>query len=186
MRLILPNTFVENSKIDYPLFFLAGPVRGGGNWQENCCLAIARRNPSFFAAVPCRWQKGDNLFCYRENGTDNGFTRQTDWEHYYLNLASERSVERKGCIIFWLPAEDQEHPRDDGHPYARDTYGELGRWGRNAALTGARLIVGAEQLFWGLSVIKENLKLDFKLKTEFPVCDTLEETAAQAVEWVKL
>ena len=125
MRIILPNTYVDSTIIDKPLFFLAGPIRGGENWQQACCLEIEKHLPDFFAVVPCRWEKGYSLFKHRQAGVDNFFKRQTVWEYYYLRRASELSKEHKGCIIFWLP----EPARNYKGEYARDSRGEIARWG---------------------------------------------------------
>ncbi|MCX6722609.1 MAG: hypothetical protein NT094_00900 [Candidatus Staskawiczbacteria bacterium] len=185
MNLILPRTFIEKAGISHPLFFLAGPVLGGGNWQERCCMEISRRLHHFSVVVPCRWKPGDKLSCYRVSGTESRFTRQTAWEYHYLSLATELSKEHQGCIIFWLPAESKEYPRKDGQPYARDTYGELGRWGSIAAVTKSHLVVGAEPDFPGLSVIRENLRLERGLYIDsFPIHSNLEETVNAAVQWV--
>lgn len=186
MKLILPRTFVENSITEkFPLFFLAGPVQGGGNWQEECCIELAQRITSgFFVVVPCRWHSLDRLYGFRVSGLEEIFSSQTEWEHYYLNLANVRSRTHQGCIIFWLPRESRKSPRGDGQPYARDTYGELGRWGRSAALSGARVIVGAETDFPGLSSIQKNLNLDAN-GSQITIWPTLAETVEQAVHFVK-
>jgi len=185
MKLILPKMFVDNASIIHPLFFLAGPVLGGGNWQEKCCLEIAKRIPEFFAVIPCRWSPADKLFCHRVREAErNTLVRQTDWERHYLAMANSLSIDHQGCIIFWLPVESKDHPRIDGQPYARDTYGELGRWGREAAFKKTRIVVGAEADFPGLSQIRRNLELDFKNGVEFQIYPTLEKTVEQAVQWV--
>jgi len=186
MRLILPKTFIEESEINRPLFFLAGPIRGGGNWQEKFCMAMAKLILEFFVVVPCRWQPGNNLFCHRVNGTEDKFPRQTAWEHHYLDLTAKKSKTHQGCIVFWLPVESKEQPRDDGQPYARDTYGELGSWRRNLAFDESiRLVVGAEPDFPGLSVIRENFRLDLADNSGFIIYSTMEETVNHAVQWVK-
>jgi hypothetical protein len=188
MKVILPVTFVENSVIrEHPLIYLAGPIKGGGGWHERCCREIARHIPHFFAVVPCRCHAGDALMQYRVEGRVDKFLHQTPWEHYYLNLAAQLSKTHQGCTIFWLPEESKDSPREDGSPYGRDTYGEIGRWGRNAAWHQARIVVGAQPGFPGLRVIRGNLNLDFDLTsgTEFPIYPTLEETAAAAAQWVK-
>lgn len=184
MKIILPKTFVDEEKIEYPLFFLAGPNKGGGNWQEKCCLELSKLIPEFFVVVPNQWKLGDKFFQYKFEGKEDKFLSRTAWEHYYLNLAAERSKNHDGCIIFWLPMESKISPREDGQPYARDTYGELGAWRRNAAINKhIRVVVGAEPDFPGLEDIQENFDLDFGQKYLIP--NSLEETVRLAVQWCK-
>jgi hypothetical protein len=182
MEIILPKTFVEKESIVSPLFFLAGPVRGGRNWQEQCCLEIEKTISNFSVVVPTRWQTQDKLFKYSVSGADNVFKRQTDWEYLYLSLTLEMSKSHKGCIIFWLPERDPKHLGE----YGRDTRGELGRWGSRAISEGGHIVIGAEAAFPGVDVIQRNLELDLKMKTgqEFPIYQTLRETARRAVDWV--
>ena len=184
MKLILPKTYIDPADIRQPIFFLAGPDRGGGNWQEQCCVELAKHLPEFSIVVPCwRWTKEDKLFRYRVSGVEDRFYSRTAWEHYYLNFVAEKSREHQGCIIFWLPAESKEQPRSDGQVYAKNTYGELGGWRRSFALDPSiHLAVGAEPNFPGLDDIQENFNLD--TGKNFHIYSTLEETAKDAVQWV--
>jgi len=138
MKLILPNTFFGNSMIDCPLFFLAGPVNGGGNWQEQCCLEIAKLLPEFIAVVPIRWGPANKLFRYRATGLEQIFSRQADWEYSYLKRATELSKTHEGCVLFWMPLKYLNYRGE----YARDTRGEIGRWGTRTALMKGHLVVG--------------------------------------------
>lgn len=185
MKLILPKVFVEKRVIEHSLFFLAGPVLGGGNWQEKCCETFAQLAICPHIVIPCRWDHNNRFYKYSVPGAYDVFPRQTAWEYHYLKLACELSKEGKGCIIFWLPCESKTSPRTDGQPYARDTRGELGRWSSFASQIGGTIIIGAEPGFSGLSVIKENSRLDFKV-TDFPIYQTLAATIAAAVETIKV
>ena len=185
MQIILPKTFVNKAIITDPLFFVAGPVQGGAYWQEKCCIELSRLVPSFFAVVPCRWRENNALFRFRAEGIQNSFTRQVEWEYYYLKLIVERAKSRRGCLLFWLPKQSNWKPRVDGLPYGVSTQGELGRWGATAALTGSHIVVGAEPDFPNLRVIRENLRLDFGQNIEFPISPTLEETVRRAAQWVQ-
>ena len=181
MRIILPKTFVENSVITSPLFFLVGPVLGGGNWQESFCLELDKLLPSFFAVVPCRWGAKNNLYGYREKGAENVFYRQTVWEYHYLLMAAKKSKERKGCIVAWIPLKEPSHTGE----YARDTRQELGRWGLYTALFDGHIIVGADPNFSGIDVIQCNLEQDRDMKpNSFPIYSSMKETAQKAADWV--
>jgi hypothetical protein len=107
-------------------------------------------------------------------GEENRFERQTDWERHYLEQAAEKWP--AGCIIFWLA--EQKEPRQDGGPYARDTYGEIGEWrGRMMRAPHLRVVVGAEKEFPGLSQIKRNFELALP---DLKIYDTMEEVVERA------
>jgi hypothetical protein len=175
MQLILPKTLVAAADIDGPLIFLAGPIKGGGEWQESACHLIWERRPKTTIAVPRRWEPTHSLSRYSQGGDSTIFSRQTPWERHYLELAS-----RRGCVLFWLPSESRLNPRGDGQPYARDTYGELGEWrGRLVADPSLRVIVGAEPDFPGLDVIQRNF--DCALRKPFTIHPTLEQTVEATI-----
>jgi len=185
MKTILPKTLIDTTEIADPFFFLAGPDLGGGNWRERFCELLAKSLPEFYVVVPS-WKPSECFLRTRVEGWTINY-RQTVWERYFRDIVNERSRRYKGCVVFWLPVEDREHPRDDGQPYARDTYGELGRWGVIAALTSSHIVVGADPGFPGIDVIQENLRGDFGKSPQdgFPIYSTIEETVRQVVQWVK-
>jgi hypothetical protein len=175
MRIILPNILTEVDWQYGPLFFLAGPVQGGDDWQAKCCDEIVKRLPKFYAAIPCRYPSYHRLRVFTVDGEKNQFDRQTHWERFHLKIAA-----LTGCLIFWLPCESKTNPRQGNGPYARDTYGELGEWrGHLMHDPALRIVVGAEQDFPGL----DKIKYDFCAATSsnFPIYGTLEETVAAAV-----
>ncbi len=179
INLILPKTRVDvrNKKV----FFLAGPIRGGGNWQVQAIRMIAERLPDVFIACPCRWDYNHPLFKYAvadDPDVREPFPRQKIWERYYLNIAS-----RQGCIIFWLPEESKTDPRPpETGPYGRDTYGEVGEW--RAALKyrqeKVRMVFGGERGFSGLELIL----LDFQdlIGPGFVSYDTLKDAIVAGVK----
>ncbi|MEK7202239.1 MAG: hypothetical protein AAB669_01785 [Patescibacteria group bacterium] len=174
-QLILPKLLVLDRNIIQPLFFTAGPIKGGGNWQEKAWDYLANQLNEMAAAIPRRWKSDHRLFAHRATGQEDAFDRQTLWERHYMQRAS-----RWGCLVFWLPCESKTEPRTDGQPYARDTYGELGAWrSRLGDSTFDKVVIGAEPDFPGLSVITCNINED--LGREFPIYSTLEETLDQAI-----
>lgn len=176
MVTILPKL---NINVDYPdpqslIFFLAGPVLGGGDWQYSMCRLLQERITSFYVAVPCRYPRGHPL---RRHEARDGmacvgdFERQLDWERHYLNLAAVR-----GSIIFWLGCESATNPRADGNPYGRDTYGELGEWrGRLMHNRALNVVFGADPRFPGLDVIRRNFNQALGGYVHF--CPSMEELA---------
>ncbi|MES2214241.1 MAG: hypothetical protein V4465_02520 [Patescibacteria group bacterium] len=162
------------------LFFLLGPIQGGGNWQERACAILDVLTPEATIAVPCRWESDHPLKSrFAKGARPNDFSDQTTWERYYLEEAARS--DKNGCILAWLPCEDPFNPRSDGQPYARDSYGEIGEWrGRMMSAKHTRFVMGAEERFPGLSVMQKNWNA--ALKMDFVIFPTLEETVRQAVE----
>jgi hypothetical protein len=184
MRLVLPKTSASLKDQTGPVFFLAGPILGAGDWQHTACELLAKQVPDALIVNPCRYTESHPLYRHRlpsySDNPDN-YERQTDWEREYLALAAYGSF--GGSIIFWLPCQCQ--PREDGKPYACDTYGELGEWrGQLMGRSNARFVIGAEPGFPGLSVIKRNFDYAFRhdlLSTGFPIAGTLEETVQAGI-----
>ena len=188
MIIILPNDRVDISWPSFSLFFLAGPVLGGGDWQYKMCqhLETETRRPQgrvyggLYVAIPCRYPLSHPLRQMQCEGTPKGapFSQQLDWERYYLDYAP---CTRNGRIIFWLACESKTEPRNDGNPYARDTYGELGEWrGRMMSDTSlkSRVFIGAEEGFPGLDQIRRNFKA--ALGVDFRIYSTMQEVARAA------
>lgn len=179
MKIVLPKKMCELDPAYGPLFFLAGPVRGGDDWQNKCCGEIQKHLSSFYAALPCRYQENHPLIPFLMDGEEDYFERQLTWERHYLEIAATT-----GCLIFWLPSESKVNPRVGGDPYAMDTRGELGEWrGRLMHNPSLRVVIGAENDFPGLSQIQRNFS--FGTKSYFPIYGTLTETVAAAIGKVR-
>jgi hypothetical protein len=196
INLILPKNFVD---VEFGnkqrLYFLAGPIRGAGDWQKEAIKMIAAKDKNCYIVCPCRYDENHELYKYSlapKLGKKNleKFPNQTMWERYYLELASYY-----GAIVFWLPLESKTNPRakEDG-PYARDTMGEIGRWSiRHSYGLGLKIkgrnkkrvnfIIGAEEEFPGLKVIMKNLNADHGKK--FKINNTLNSTINSAIRLAK-
>jgi len=175
-NLILPKTFCPILLNSFPFFFLAGPVLGGDDWQQECFLQLKNRLDQFKVAIPIRYHGGHPLLKYVMKGDDKEFDRQLPWERRYLEIAA-----RSGCILFWLPRESLVNPRSDGKPYATETRGELGEWrGRLMYRRNLRIVVGGEEGFPGLKNIQRNFS--YALDTDFPIYSTLGETIIAAIQ----
>lgn len=196
INLILPKNFVDvNFANKQRLYFLAGPIRGAGDWQKKAIKMISDKDKNCYIVCPCRYDETHQLYKYSlapKLGKKNfeKFPNQTMWERYYLELASYY-----GAIVIWLPLESKIEPRqvEDG-PYARDTMGEIGRWsirhscGLGLKLKGKRqkkvnLVIGAQEDFPGLKVIIKNLDADHGKK--FKINETLKDTINAAVSLAK-
>lgn len=200
IKLILPkNSIVLDLQKTERLYFLAGPISGADDWQAKAIKMLHSKDPGCYIVCPSRYDESHELMKYSMIPTESmegelSFPNQTMWERHYLELASWY-----GSIIFWLPCEDSANPRakEDG-PYARDTYGELGRW---SIRSGRKIIpldyflhtplewrvnltVGAEKNFHGLSVIQKNLDGDHR--QPFQIYSSLEDTISAAVKLAKV
>lgn len=179
MKIILPKNLPEIDLNYGPLFFLAGPVNGGGNWQKRCCELLKNVIPNCYVAIPYYHDNPDKLTLNDEEikGREDVFERQLDWERYFLEFAA-----KNGCLIFWLPEEDKNNPRpQERGPYATDTRGEIARWSVELKYNPThRIVIGAEPNFHSLSQIQRNFSKDQGHECIFP--ETLEETVQEAVK----
>ncbi len=181
MRIILPRTYCDEAEcLRDPIFFFAGPILGGGDWQRKCFDEIGKHLINFTAVIPCKYGSDHDLMVYKVSGDEGRYSRQTLWERRYLRIAA---TNKNGCLIFWLPCESKDNPRQDGSPYARDTYGELGEWrGRMMQDPKLHIVIGAEVGFRGLSQIQANF--NDALQREFCIYTSLQETVRAAVNIV--
>ncbi len=184
MRLILPKTFVKPEEIGgAPFFFLAGPIRGGGDWQHKMSLVLDEKTGGdCIIANPSRYTDTHPLWKYRMSGQEDKFARQLDWERFYLDEAG--IYRKRGCIIFWLGCEDKEKPHPGPEPYAMDTRGELGEWRGRMRHESVALVIGGEEKFFGLSQIQRNFTQSLGLV--FHIENTLEATADAAIARINL
>lgn len=181
--IIIPKRWVSvgdfwNDEHLRPLVFLMGPIRGGDDWQADM-YRILRSHPSFIEAVvaiPSRWDARHPLAAHFLEGPENIFARQLAWERHFLELAG--TGRGPGCIICWLPLESAHAPHPGPEPYAMDTRGELGEWRMRMKYEQARMVVGGNPKFLGLSQIERNFSA--VLGRPFPIHPTMTATVAAA------
>lgn len=136
---------------------------------------LAQRAPVSYIVCPCRYAPEHPLYRFAIKGEEGIFPNQTLWERHYLALASTQ-----GSIIFWLPEESKNNPRPlETGPYARDTYGELGEWRTRMLYGNARVVIGAQRAFPGLSVITKNFRA--MIGDTLVFYETLQDTIDAAV-----
>jgi len=162
MKIVVPNKFVRTGK--GKVFFLAGPVLGGGDWQAEAVQILnagGYLKPRDTVAIPYFDRKGRSFPLYEANkwvGQAGHFGNQLDWERHYIQESGN-----KGCLIFWLPEESTEDPRPGGG-YAQDTRGELARFSVWRGVSPEfRVVVGAQKGFPGLSTLERNWVHDEKV-----------------------
>lgn len=161
-----------------PLFFLAGPIRGGGDWQAQMAECIMTQKPYAHIACPSRWNDTHRLAeCFHQpfSQADN---RQLEWERHYLAQAGI-GTGVPGCVIFWLGLESATHPHPGPEPYAMDTRRELGKFTAYAEMMNVRMVVGGDRGFYGLDVILFELSKAYERR--FPFYETMDAVVRQAI-----
>lgn len=179
MPIYVPKIIVPlKPTVESPLFFLAGPIRGGGDSQALMAKQLLRRVPTALIACPSRWDASHPLskdFYQPFSQADN---RQLVWERHYLKQAGlEPNV--PGCVIFWLGLESTEHPHPGPEPYAMDTRREIGKFTAFAEMMNVRMVVGGHRGFYGLDVILYELSEAFG--KPFPFYETMAEVVDHAI-----
>jgi hypothetical protein len=160
-KIIIAPHYVEVSS---PIIYLAGPMEGAVDWQSEAIQYIHNKDHRLNIASPRRPTLGKVPF------TETGFHQQVDWEHFYLQRASE-----KGVILFWL-AKEVEHRCD--RAYAQTTRFELGEIAVIHKFTGTKVVVGIENGFSGSRYIRKTLA---KKYPRIPVYENLKETCDTAI-----
>ncbi len=124
-KYVMPEEY-KNRKV----FFLAGPINGGGGWQMKAAEFLWARYPGCVVVDPTRWDAAEKVAksdIEKQKITEHRknailYPNQRSWESDYMKIASE-----KGELIFWLEKESTTEPREKG-VYAQDTRVEIGMW----------------------------------------------------------
>ena len=112
------------------LIFLAGPIQGAVDWQQEAAAHIQSINPNLLIANPRRPLNIDHDF------TEDMYMEQVDWETQHLRHAS-----RWGVILFWLAKESVHFCN---RAYAQTTRFELGEWKERHCRDNVKLVVVIE------------------------------------------
>lgn len=111
--MIINPRSTESVSEDAKVVFLAGPVQGAPNWQDEVANKLNETHPSLAIATPRVPGKLDKNFNYLE---------QVTWEKRFLKQAA-----RNGCIVFWWCAQDLSLEYEKNRAYAQTTRFEFGR-----------------------------------------------------------
>ncbi len=179
MPIYLPKEIIQlTPTISSPLLFLAGPIRGGGDWQSRMAELALSKEPSAHIACPSRWNSDHRLVRHFHQPFTTAENRQLVWERHYLRQAGiEPGI--PGCIIFWLGLESTTQPHPGPEPYAMDTRREIGKFTAYAEMMNVRMVIGGERGFHGLDVIL--FELSEAAGVLFPFHETMEEAIDQAL-----
>lgn len=164
----LPKTIVPLYPSEMnPLFFLAGPIRGGGDWQADMAECILEPMPNAEIACPSRWNAEHRLAKHFYQPFSAAQNRQLVWERHYLKQAA-LEPEVIGCVIFWLGLESDKNSHPGPEPYAMDTRREIGKFTAYLEIMrdfpeladrlGVRVVIGGHPDFYGLNVIMDEFQ----------------------------
>lgn len=145
--------------------FLAGPIQGAADWQEEAYQHLSRL-----------WKPLDGILTVsnprRKDNNQFQYTQQVDWESLHLKLAAEQ-----GVILFWL-AKEQDHYCD--RAYAQTTRFELGEW---LGKKPGSVIIGIEDGYTGAKYVKHRVLHDWP---EVKIYSSLADTCEAAVQKARL
>jgi hypothetical protein len=154
----------EYPGVNGPLVFLAGPIQGATDWQDDGISYFTAHAPGLSIASPRR--------SYLPGTFD--YAAQVDWETHHLRRAAV-----KGVIVFWLAA---EAVHDCKRSYAQTTRFELAEWKIRHERDGVQIVVGVEDGFSGARYIRRRFAQDCPA---VPIVSTLEEACDQAIKLIR-
>ncbi|MDF3130116.1 nucleoside 2-deoxyribosyltransferase domain-containing protein [Kiritimatiellaeota bacterium B1221] len=160
VQVISPN---EHPEFTHPVIFLAGPIQGAPDWHTEAIDWFQKHAADLTIATPKRIHF-DQKVSYEE---------QVDWETRYLNQAA-----LTGVVLFWL-AREQNHSCE--RPFAQTTRFELGEWKAKHEQTGCSMVLGIDEGFSNTRYFHRRFGQDCP---KVPICQTLEETCAKALELI--
>lgn len=149
MQIITPSSEVKDYN-DKKMVFLAGPIQGAQNWQDNAIASLA--DMDIYIANPRMPESTD-------------YNEQIEWESHHLARAD--------IIMFWIPAAANEVL---GRSYGQTSSFELGEWLAKSKYNNykTKVILGIDDGFSGKRYVVERLR-----STNTAVHPTYEETLAQ-------
>jgi len=154
-----------------PVIFLAGPIQGTDDWQEQARLLVARHPQCKHVTIAnprCSPRTPDPPVSF-------DFEAQVDWESRWLRRASQF-----GVLLFWL-AKETVHLCH--RAYAQTSRWELSEWKDRLAHQGTNtpLVVGIEPGFSGERYMRHRLSQDLP---HLKVHATFDETVNAAIEYL--
>ena len=171
MPVIIVPKVIEKVNPDKPLIFLAGPIRGGGDWQSKMVEELISQSDDVQIACPSRWTNEHLLSKFFIRPFSNASNRQLHWERHYMEL-SALDNKQFGTVLFWLGLEDQNSPHPGPEPYAMDTRREIGKFTAFKKMRrlnrelDCRMVVGGSENFYGL--VSSEMSLMMRRTRNFP------------------
>jgi hypothetical protein len=169
---IIPEAFID--KIDRPIIYLIGPIRGAPNWQDEAVNLLLSEEPELLVVSPRRGVR-DSISKHVLSGKDDCFPRQRTWERHYIKKAMEI-----GSLLIWLPGE-KEHRCEKS--YGAMTRFELGQIFTHNIYRPVSFVIGSDGKFSELDTIKYDLIQDAPSSY---IVGSLEQTCFEAIKLAKI
>lgn len=178
MKILLPGYYFDIPK-GVPVFFLAGPVRGGDDWQWTAAIWLEQwMKKPFIVVIPCRYSFDHPAWSHVPTEARKKRGRQLTWERFWLAKAAR--AKSKGGILFYLREESEKNPHPGPEPYSMDTRGELGEWrGQLMYRPKLRIFIAARPGYHGLSQVRRNFAQALGVRT-FPIAQSIERLVYKA------
>jgi hypothetical protein len=176
--LVLPRSNVSLKK--QKLFYLAGPVEGGGGWQKKAISVLRKNFPEAYFAFNCPFNEMRRLRRFAVKEESEQCSSSAEWRRAHMEEAALR-----GCLVFWLGPQDKEEDADFSKvPYGLLASREEAEWAFRLFYNNKlRVVIGVHHAFPGHDEIVENLRVLFGAK--FPVYTHLPDLLEAAAERAK-
>ena len=146
--------------------FLAGPIQGTSEWQEDFIKKLetefkdSKLNKNVVICSPRRIDSfSKDKFSYDE---------QVDWESYYLDKSS-----KQGVVVFWLAKEKE---KVEGRSFAQTSRFEIGEWfAKGQNIDNFKIVVGYEEGFEGIKYITKKFKDHYNIDLVKTTSDMIDE-----------
>ena len=162
VKVIMPTDKITSNNI---VVFLAGPIQGARNWQEEAIGILKREMKDCVIANPRR----------RYIDGEFNYDKQVEWETEYLNKAA-----KNGIIMFWL---EKETIHFCERAYAQTTRFELAEWKtKHEYNRDINLVIGIEEGFTNEKYIRKRISEDCP---EINIKSTLKDTCRQVIKIAK-
>jgi hypothetical protein len=175
--LILPKSKIPLKK--QKLFYLAGPVEGGGGWQKKAISILRKDFPEAYFAFRCPFNEMRRLRRFALKGEEEQYSSEAEWRRDQMEFAA-----MSGCLMFWLGPQDKEEEADFTKiPYGLIASREEAVWAFRLFYNNKlRVVIGVHHSFPGHDEIVENLLdlfgANFHVYNRLP--DLLEAAALRA------
>jgi len=172
-KTLRPPVYDITENNDDIIIFLAGPIQGAPEWQEDFIKTLEKEfkdsklSKNVVIANPKRLEDF--------NKEDFSYDEQVNWESYYLDKAS-----KQGIIVFWLPVEKE---KVKGRSYAQTSRFEIGEWfAKGQDIKDFKIVIGHEKDFEGVRYIGKKFKDTYNINLHTNKSDMINDIVKKIKE----